>query len=152
RMRPHLETIWRIVRVGGPAAADGAMVWGGQMVFLAVISRAGRALQSDAVSAAHYVGIRIESLSYLPATAWMTAAATLVGQNLGARRPDRARRCANEAALQTVLLLTFMGLMYFVFAEALYRFLTVESAVVRVGVPALRGLALVQPALAMLIV
>ncbi|MDQ3024278.1 MAG: MATE family efflux transporter, partial [bacterium] len=38
------------------------------------------------------VGLQVESLAFMPAFAFSTAAATLVGQNLGAGRPDQARQ------------------------------------------------------------
>jgi len=102
--------------------------------------------------AAHIVGVRIESLSYLPAMAWSTAAATLVGQNLGARRPDRSRRSANEAAKQATVVIGFMAVLYLLFAPHYFRFLTDDPKVIATGVPALRIQALIQPALACLIV
>ena len=151
-MRPDPAAIRRILRIGAPAAADGALIWTGQMVFLGIVAMTGGAGPSDLLLAAHVVGIRIESLSYLPAWAWATAAATLVGQSLGARQADRGRRCANEAVRQTVLVLSCLGALYFVLAESFYRFLTRDPAVIATGVPALRGLALVQPALAVLII
>jgi len=48
----------------------------------------------DAAGAAMGVGHRMESLSFLVAVAFSVAASTLVGQNLGANKPERAARCA----------------------------------------------------------
>ena len=153
-LRPVPAMLWRIVRIGGPAAIDGLLMWCGHLVFLRIISRSGEALgvTTDTMVAAHIVGVRIESLSYLPAVAWATAAATLVGQHLGAGRPDRSTRSAHEAAKQAALLLAFMSLILLLFPAACYSFLTNDEAVVRVGAPALRIQALIQPALGMLIV
>lgn len=153
-LRPVPAMLWRIVRIGGPAAADGLLMWCGHLVFLRIISRSGDALgvSTDTMVAAHIVGVRIESLSYLPAVAWATAAATLVGQHLGAGRPDQSTRSAHEAAKQAALLLAGMSLILLLAPAACYSFLTNDDAVVRVGAPALRIQALVQPALGMLIV
>jgi putative MATE family efflux protein len=151
-MRPRLASLHRIVRIGAPAALDGLLMWGGHFAFLRIVTHSGGGFARDTLFAAHMVGVRIESLSYLPATAWGLAAATLVGQNLGARMPDRARRCAREAVRQTVMLLSLLGLIYFLFAPILFRLLSGDARVIECGVPALRGLALVQPALAVLIV
>jgi len=151
-MPPEREWFKRIARIGGPAALDGTLMWCGQLVFMMIITRSGQPAEADTLYAAHMIGIRIESLSYLSAMAWSIAAATLIGQNLGARTPDRARRCANEAVRQSVLLLSAMGVLYLVFAPQFFRFLSEDAGVIAAGVPALRALALVQPALAVLIV
>jgi len=153
-LRPVPAMLWRIVRIGGPAAIDGALMWCGHLIFLRIIAKSGAAIgvSTDTMVAAHIVGVRIESLSYLPALAWSTAAATLVGQNLGAGRPDRSMRSGHEAAKQAALLLAIMSLVYFIFPAECYGFLTRDESVVRVGAPALRIQALIQPALGLLIV
>jgi len=152
QMRPDMTAIGRILKVGGPAAADGMLMCGGHFIFLHNVSHAGGGFTAETLTAAHVVGVRIESLSYLPATAWGIAAATLVGQNLGAQQPDRSRRCAREASRQAMALLSTMGLTYLLAAPWLMRILTHDAEVIRCGVPALRVLGLVQPALAVLIV
>lgn len=152
QMRPDRAVLTKVLRIGGPASADGWLMWMGHFAFLRNVSLAGGGFQSDTLLAAHMVGVRIESLSYLPATAWGMAAATLVGQNLGAGLPDRARRCAHEAAKQAAVLLCCMGLTYVLAAPYFFRFLTHDAEVIRAGVPALRALALSQPGLGLLIV
>lgn len=151
-LRPDFSLIARTLRIGVPAAVDGALMFGGHFAFINIVTRSGGAFDSDTLMAAHMIGIRIESLSYLPATAWGMAAATLMGQNLGAGSAQRARLCANEALRQTVILLSLNGLLYLTCAPWLYRILTSDAGVIACGVPALRALGLVQPALAVLII
>ena len=151
-MRPERGLIGRMLRVGVPAAADGMITFSGHFVFMTIVSRVPTEFPVAAVFAAHIVGIRIESLSYLPANAYQYAASTLVGQNLGARQPDRARRAAHEAVLQAAVILTGSGLLYFFGAEWLYRLLSKDPDVWRCGVPALTAMAFFQLALAPLIV
>lgn len=152
KMRPEKSLIGRMLRVGVPAAADGLITFSGHFVFMTIVSRVPTEFPVAAVYAAHIVGIRIESLSYLPANAYYYAASTLVGQNLGARQPDRARRAAHEAVLQSLVILTGSGLLYFFGAEWLYRLLSKDPAVWACGVPALTAMAFFQLALAPLIV
>ncbi|MEE8170014.1 MAG: MATE family efflux transporter [Phycisphaerae bacterium] len=151
-MRTDRTMIRRVLRIGLPAAVDGMLLWAGHFIFMRFVTRSGGGYDGDTLFAAHMIGIRIESLSYLPALAWATAAATLVGQNLGAGKPDRARRCANESMFQSMALLIFVGVLYFVFAPHFYAFLSGDARVIDCGVPALRALAIVQPTLALLIV
>ncbi len=98
--------------LGGPAAphwhpggAGRLILWCGQVLFVKIISMLATGEQQAVIIAAHFVGIRVEALSYLPAFAWATAAATMVGQSLGAAfragrcgagiwRPSKGRPCA----------------------------------------------------------
>ncbi|MCH7720858.1 MAG: MATE family efflux transporter, partial [Planctomycetes bacterium] len=90
-LTPHWTSIRRIVRIGLPAASDGAIMWTGQFIFLMIIGRLAVGQLGEAYYAAHMIGVRLEALIYLPATAWSMAAATVIGQNLGADQPARAR-------------------------------------------------------------
>lgn len=103
------ETVQRILSIGAPAAYEGILNWAGQVVFLRIISQCG-----EAAFAAHMVGVRVEALAYLPAIAWGSAAATMVGQSLGANQTERALQSGHEAVKQcaivgvsTMLLFTF---------------------------------------------
>jgi len=149
---PHGNWMRRILRIGLPASIDSAIMWSGHFVFLAILTRAPTRWPDDVMFAAHIVGIRIESLSYLPALAWSVAASTMVGQNLGAGNPRRALAAAREARNQAVGLLLLTGSLFFFGAETLFRFLSADPRVIECGVPALRGLAFVQPFVATLIV
>ncbi|MHC4090537.1 MAG: MATE family efflux transporter, partial [Planctomycetota bacterium] len=130
----HADPVGRLLRIGVPAASDGAVMWAGHFVFLMIVARlAGGELQV-AYYAAHMIGVRLEALTYLPATAWAIAAATMIGQNLGAQRPDRATRSGHEATLQCGLLASLVGLLFFVGAEALFRLMHNDVMVHDVGI------------------
>jgi putative MATE family efflux protein len=137
-------TVRRIVRIGLPAAVDGAFAWCGMFAFLMIVSRVGAVGERDAVFAAHVVGVRIEALTYLPADAWGFAAAAMIGQALGAGDPGRARRAGHAAVLQCGLLGAAMSLLYFFAAEPIFSVMHGDPLVVRTGVPAFRLLALFQ--------
>ena len=151
-MRPDRALLYRILAVGIPAAADGTLSFTGHLIFMTIVTRIPSVFPTEILYAAHIVGIRVESLSYLPATAWSVAASAMVGQNLGAGQPDRARDAAHEAVRQAVMLLALTGLLYFFAAQPLYRLLSNDPEVWRCGVPALKGLACFQIPLAILIV
>jgi putative MATE family efflux protein len=99
--------------------------------------------------AALQVGLQAESLAFLPAFAFSTAAATLVGQNLGAGRADQARQATWFCLIGSQLIMVTMGLAQFIFAEAFVH-LYIGANAPEVVVPAaqyLRVLAVCLPGL-----
>lgn len=91
RLRPHMHTIRRIVRVAMPSFLETAGMWLGNFAVILVVGLIART-QGEGVMGAHIVAIRIEAFSFLPGFAIGTAAAALVGQYLGAGSRDMARR------------------------------------------------------------
>ncbi len=142
----------RILRIGMPAAIDGALTWLGHLLFLRIISGLDAGTGASVAFAAHVVGIRVESLTYLPATAWGLAASTLVGQLLGAGRPEEARRAGVTAVVQCAILGAVIGATFFVFAEPIFALMHDDPRVRAAGVPAFRVLGLFQVALVLSIV
>ena len=142
--QPDRTTVQRILRIGGPAAFDGGVMWIGQLLFLRVIAGLGGGSVNSAVFAAHIIGVRVEAISYLPATAWGVAAATMIGQSLGARDPRRAVRAGHEAALQCGLLAVVVAAAFCFGSGPIYRLMHADPAVRQVGIPAFRILAFFQ--------
>jgi putative MATE family efflux protein len=149
---PRWTMIRRILWIGIPAAGEGAIMWTGQFLFLLIISRLAEGDIGRAYYAAHFVGVRVESLTYLPATAWAAAAATMVGQALGAQRPERAKRVGHEAVLQCASLAVLSSALFLLFAPQILRLMHDDPLVQQVGVPALRMVAFFQPCMAFSIV
>jgi len=146
------EPIRRILRIGIPAAIDGMLMWVGHFLFVMIIARLGEGEQGRAIYAAHIIGIQVEALTYLPAVAWGAASATLIGQALGARDPQRAWRVGHTAVLQCMLLALVATTVYFSAAGPIYRLMHSDPTVWKEGVPALRMLAFFQIPHVMLIV
>jgi putative MATE family efflux protein len=122
---PSLEWWRRIVRIGIPSAAQVALRTIAMSSFVSVLARMA---DGPAIVAAMSVGMRAEGLAYMPGMAFNVAAATLVGQNLGARKPEQANHAAWVAALQSAAVMTVMGLAFYVFAEPIaWRFAAVEA-------------------------
>lgn len=122
------EIIWRILRIGAPAAAEGVVMWIGHVVFLRMISELG---QTE--FAAHIVGVRVEALTYLPAVAWGAAAATMVGQSLGAGKSERAYQAGHEAALQCTIFGLAITLWFTLGADSIYAMMHQDHSVQQVG-------------------
>ncbi len=144
-LRPDRVIVGRIVRVGLPASADSAMMTIAQLAFIKIIAHTASGDAATVNYAAHVIAMQVEAISYLPAFALGTAAATLVGQYLGAGQPAKATRSGHVAALQGGLLGVAVGLAFFVAAGAIYRLMSGDAEVQRVGTPAFRILALAQP-------
>jgi putative MATE family efflux protein len=151
-LAPHVADVRRILQIGVPAAVDGVLMWSGQWMFLMIIARLGDGSQEQAFTAAHMIGMEAEALTYLPATAWGYAAATLVGQSLGAGDPIRAMRLGNEAARHCIYVAVAGALVYLLGADLIYGVMTTEPAVRAIGIPALRFLSWYQIPLAVMVV
>jgi len=142
----------RILRIGVPAAADGAVMWSGHFIYLTIISRLAEGALGRALFAAHIIGIRVEAFTYLPALAWATAAATMIGQALGAGKPARAVRSGHAAVLQCGLLSVVISTLFVVFAREIYALMTNDALVQERGAGPFRIVALFQPLLVISIV
>jgi len=142
----------RILRIGLPAAADGAIMWSGHFVYLTIIARLAEGELGRALFAAHIIGIRVEAFTYLPALAWATAAATMIGQALGAGKPARAVRSGHAAVLQCGLLSVVISTLFVLFAREIYVLMTNDVLVQERGAGPFRVVALFQPLLVISIV
>ncbi|MCB1025679.1 MAG: MATE family efflux transporter [Acidobacteria bacterium] len=92
---------------------------------------------SEAV-AGYTIGIRIIIFALLPAVGLSNAAATLVGQNLGAKQPDRAEKSVWRAAFYNAICQTSIGIVFAVFAAPIASIFTNEPAVLAYATDALR--------------
>lgn len=92
---------------------------------------------SDAV-AGYTIAIRIIVFTILPSWGLANAAATLVGQNLGAGQPERAETSAWRAAFGNMLFLVAVGIGFFIAAADIVRFFNDNVRVVAIAVECLR--------------
>jgi putative MATE family efflux protein len=92
----------------------------------------------SAAVAGNTIGIRIILFALLPSFGVSNAASTLVGQNLGAGRPDRAEAAAWSAGFYNTICLGSVGVVFFLFAPSLIAIFTDEPAVAAHGVRCLR--------------
>jgi putative MATE family efflux protein len=102
--------------------------------------------------AAHQVGLSIESLSFLPGYGFAIAAATMVGQSIGAGKYVRAKLENWEANRLATIVMAAMGILFFFFPYLLMRAFTNDEAVVELGTVFLRIVAILQIPLALTMV
>lgn len=147
------KTALRLLHIGGPAGLDSILMWSGHFIFLTFLTRVSDDPELGlAACAAHMIGVRTESFTYLPAMAWGIAAATLVGQTLGTGDPRLARRTGHLAVLQLVPYAVIVSIIYYFAADAIFGFWSSDALVREQGASALRLVAIAQPSLIIMII
>lgn len=104
----HGETMLRIWRVGVPQAVEIAGMWVIHSYGLRVISN----LSVEGALGAHFIAVRLESMSFLPGFAIAAAAAALTGQYLGAGSPEMAVKAVRFSWKLAVGVMISMGLCF----------------------------------------
>ncbi len=96
------------------------------------------AIYGSSAIAAYTIALRMMEFVFLPAWGLGNAAATLVGQNLGAGRPERAEQSAWKAAKYNAIFMTLSGALLLLFAPAITGWFSSEPDVLRWGTSCLR--------------
>lgn len=135
-LRFHAETMLRLARTSAGGIAQFIIATTSWIGLVRIVAEFG----PDAL-AGYTIAIRVFLFTLLPAWGLSNAAATLVGQNLGAGQPDRAERSVWTAGFVTMVVLGAISGLYVVFDEALMRLFTDEEAVIEAGASALQIMA-----------
>jgi putative MATE family efflux protein len=102
-------------------------------ILVRIIARYG----SDVV-AGYTIAIRVIIFTILPSWGLANAAATLVGQNLGAKEPDRAESAVWKCSIYNVYFLAFIMLIFNLFASEIIQVFTTDPNVIKSGINGLR--------------
>ena len=142
--RAHLRlepaTMWRIARMSGMGTfqvAIGSMSW---MGLVKVVAGFGATAM-----AGYTIAIRMVIVALMPAFGLGGAAATMVGQSLGAQKPERAEQAVWTAAKYDVVFLSTIGVFFLAFAPWIVSFFTTDPAVAAIAVDGLRLISLGFP-------
>ncbi len=103
------------------------------------------ALYGSAPIAAYTVALRLIEFALLPAWGLGNAAATLVGQNLGAEKPERAEQSVWRASKYNAIFMTVIGIVMIVLAPQIVSLFSTEPEVIRYGTSCLRILGVGYP-------
>jgi len=98
-----VDIIKRILKIGIPATIERALFSFYNFIYISIVTRFG-----TIALAAHQVGLRVESMAYMPAFGFNVATSALVGQSLGAKKPEEAEKVVYESLKMVSL---FMGIM-----------------------------------------
>jgi putative MATE family efflux protein len=126
--RLNLGRLWRLARLSSTALLQMLVSTLSWSVLVRVVAGFG----SEAI-AGYVVCMRIVIFALLPALGLSNAAATLVGQNLGAGKPERSESAVWKAAFYNAVFYLCVGMVLLIFAHALVSFFTSEPAVLEYG-------------------
>jgi putative MATE family efflux protein len=132
--------IMRVIRLSSSATIQvfiGMVSWIGLVRILATFG--------SAALAGYTIGIRIVIFALLPSFGLANAAATMVGQALGARKPERAEQAVWTAGRYGMWFLGSVGVAFVIFASQIVSIFTHDLAVARYAVGTLRTVALGFP-------
>ncbi len=93
------------------------------------------------VLAGYTIAIRVLMFTLMPSWGMSNAAATLVGQNLGAGEPDRAEKSVWKTGKYNAYFMVFVSVFYLIFAEFIIKIFSTEPEVVEYGAMSLRVIA-----------
>lgn len=93
------------------------------------------------VLAGYTIAIRVLMFTLMPSWGMSNAAATLVGQNLGASKPDRAEQSVWKTGKYNAVFMLFVSVFYLLFAEIIIKIFSTETLIVEYGALSLRIIA-----------
>jgi putative MATE family efflux protein len=135
-MIPHMPTMKAMSNLAGAGMFQflvGHASWPAMVRIVAIFG-------ADAI-AGTTIAIRIIVVTILPSWGLANAAATLVGQNLGAGKPERAEQSVWRCGIYNAIFLGFVTILFIAFAEPMVGFFSKDPEVVATGVDCLRFIA-----------
>jgi putative MATE family efflux protein len=132
----------RLAHIGLPVGLEEAQFMLAFLVYTRIVARLG----TDQL-AAHSLALRSLEVAILPGFALATAATALVGQYLGAGRPDLAEAVAKRVRFFALCALVTMGVLQFILAPHIVRLFVSDPDVIDTGAKLLRVFAFALPAM-----
>ena len=143
-LAPFASFNWQYVvnalKISLPMAAQSLLMSGAQIVSTIIVAPLG-----NIAIAANTFAITAESLCYMPGYGIGEAATTLVGQSMGARRPELCRSFAHMTVGIGMVVMAVMGAIMYITAPQLMALMTPEQAIIDLGGAALRIEAFAEP-------
>lgn len=132
--KPNLEIVKSLLTISTPAMFQFFIQSGSWIVLTYIVSVTG----STDASAGYQIAIRNVVFFILPAWGLSNAAATLVGQNLGAKQPERAQQSVLLTTKYNIIFMSFVTLIFVCFSELIISFYTEDKVILAYGSQALR--------------
>jgi putative MATE family efflux protein len=145
--RLDTKLVGRILKIALPATIQGAVRSASGLVTMRIVAAFG-----VFALAGYGIGLRLDIIIMMPGWALGATTLTLVGQNLGANRPERAQKSAWIATLLYIIILTFFGTAFLLWAEGVIGIFNRTPQVVTLGSAYIRITTLSYAFLAMSIV
>ena len=134
---PDWSIIKTVIKIALPGTLQFLIGSGSWIILASLVVQTGH---SDA-SAGYQIAIRIVMFFILPAWGMSNAAATLVGQNLGAKNPARAEESVIKTAKYNAIFMMSVSLIMVLFARAIVSFFTTDPSVQHYAMLAMRIIA-----------
>lgn len=139
--RLDIRILKRILNIGIPSAVEQFVLRSGQLAFVRIIAELG-----TVAFATHQISMNIQSLSFMPGQAFSMAATTLVGQLLGAKKPDLAEESARQTRLIGMMVAGATAFTIFFFGRYIALLYTDNTSIIEQARICLRIIAAIQPA------
>jgi putative MATE family efflux protein len=133
QLRVDLLLMWRLIRLSLNAMFQYLVQMASWIGMVRIIATFG-----SSATAAYTIAIKVIIFAILPSWGMSNAAATLVGQNLGAGKPSRAETSVWRTGLYNMLFLGAIGLFFFALAPEIIALFTTDPVVAPMAVNALR--------------
>jgi putative MATE family efflux protein len=132
----HAGIMWRLVRLSASGTFQIFIASASWVLLIRIVSSFG-----SAVIAGYTIAIRVIIFALLPSWGMSNAAATMVGQALGAGKPERAERAVWIAGFYNAVFLCSVGVVFVLFAPGIVAVFTSDPGVADSAIDALRVIA-----------
>lgn len=143
-MKPDFRLMWQIVRIALPSTGQMVLRSSSRLIIVALVG-----LYGTFATAGYGVANRLLLVTLIPGFGLGNAAGTLVGQNLGARKPNRAERSAWWVSTYAAVYMIIAATLLFAFANPLMTLFDATPQVVEIGTECIR---IVAPSMILAIV
>lgn len=126
--RIDLPTIKNVLRIAFPSMGRMSLNSLSRIALMRIVT-----LFGTSAVAAYGIGLRLDMLVFLPGLGFASAVSTMVGQNLGANNPERAEKSASIALWYNILIMSFLGFIFFFFARDIIGIFDKSHEVLRMG-------------------
>lgn len=134
KIRLDFRVIWQIIKIAIPGSAETFLRSLSRLVLMMLVTPYG----TPAIAAFGIGASRLDMVVTLPTLGLSLAAATLVGQNLGAQKPDRAEESVWIAVRWCVIIMFILAVVFFISAPQLIRVFDKSPEVISIGTSYLR--------------
>ena len=131
-LKPDWKQIKQIINIAAPGTFQFLVASGSWIVLTAIVAQSG-----ETASAGYITAIRIVMFFILPAWGLSNAAATLVGQNLGAQQPQRAEESVLKTAKYNAIFMGIVTVLFFITAPYIIGFFAEKEDTKKIAIEAM---------------
>jgi putative MATE family efflux protein len=139
-LKLRLDLIWRLIKVSSGGAGQFLIASASWIFLVRILNVEGP--EGETAVAGYTVAIRVVIFAILPAWGMANAAATLVGQNLGAGEPERAEKSVWRSAFLNMIFLACVTVIFLLLAKPIMGIFTKDPMVLAGGMQCLQIISL----------